>query len=489
MPGNKLIIIGLDGGTFNFIDPLMEKGELPNIEFMIKNGVRAELESTKPPVTCPAWPSFMTGLNPGKHGATGFVIGKNKNIVSYDKIEGEKFWDMLAEKNKKSIIVNVPITYPPKIKDGIMISCMLTPPDKNFCYPPQLNEEIKKNVPGYVVGFDLNVAQLLDKKESWNKFNLMIEKRYALFKYLLDTKPWDLGIVVFSATDIISHKSWDNRSKINDVYSKIDKYIGELLKIPKTNFMVISDHGFGDFKKYARINQLFENEGLLKRKKGITLDESNAIELRRKAKKYDKFKISKVFEKLGLTKENIYVIFGKKSINFALKIIPPHVAKKIIPESSKQIDYENTKAYLIDNECQGIKINATNEEKEEIICKIINLLTNLTDEGLPVIKNIYRKEDIFSGKYINSLPDIYLEANEYFFIKGFGKQVIEEKDFNFGKHWKEGILIAFGPDIQQRKVLPKKNIIDIAPTVLHLFNIKENRMDGKIIKDLFKISG
>jgi predicted AlkP superfamily phosphohydrolase/phosphomutase len=65
---NKLLVIGLDGASFNVLDPLIEKGYLPNLSKLIFEGSRADLETTFPPITAVAWSSFMTGKNPRKHG-------------------------------------------------------------------------------------------------------------------------------------------------------------------------------------------------------------------------------------------------------------------------------------------------------------------------------------------------------------------------------------------------------------------------------------
>jgi predicted AlkP superfamily phosphohydrolase/phosphomutase len=64
----RLLIISLDGATFDLIDPGSTQGKLPHITALMKRGLRADLESTIPPATFPAWSSFMTGKNPGRHG-------------------------------------------------------------------------------------------------------------------------------------------------------------------------------------------------------------------------------------------------------------------------------------------------------------------------------------------------------------------------------------------------------------------------------------
>jgi predicted AlkP superfamily phosphohydrolase/phosphomutase len=67
-----VIVIALDGATFDLLDPWLDEGVLPTLARLIAGGVSGRLSSTLPPITAPAWASFMTGKNPGKHGVFDF---------------------------------------------------------------------------------------------------------------------------------------------------------------------------------------------------------------------------------------------------------------------------------------------------------------------------------------------------------------------------------------------------------------------------------
>jgi len=75
----KMVVIGIDGATFDVIDPMVERGELPNLATLMKEGCRGELESTFPPITHTAWSTFSTGKNPGKHGVFDFIDPPYRN--------------------------------------------------------------------------------------------------------------------------------------------------------------------------------------------------------------------------------------------------------------------------------------------------------------------------------------------------------------------------------------------------------------------------
>ena len=70
---NKVLIVGIDGGTFTIIKPLVEQGKLPAIKKLMESGTHGILRSTAPAITAAAWSTFMTGKNPGKHGLFHFI--------------------------------------------------------------------------------------------------------------------------------------------------------------------------------------------------------------------------------------------------------------------------------------------------------------------------------------------------------------------------------------------------------------------------------
>ena len=61
---NNVLMIGLDGATFTLLDPLIEQGVMPFLGSVLNNAVRADLMSTRHPLTPPAWTSMITGRSP-----------------------------------------------------------------------------------------------------------------------------------------------------------------------------------------------------------------------------------------------------------------------------------------------------------------------------------------------------------------------------------------------------------------------------------------
>ena len=82
----KVLIVGLDGATWTVLTPWLEDGSLPNLRRLCQAGCWGELLSTIPPLSAPAWSTFATGKNPGKHGVFHFVRPSDSGNTSKAKL-------------------------------------------------------------------------------------------------------------------------------------------------------------------------------------------------------------------------------------------------------------------------------------------------------------------------------------------------------------------------------------------------------------------
>ncbi len=284
----KVAVIGLDCLEPSLVfDRWID--HLPNIRQLMRVGTYGELTSCLPPITVPAWSCMAASKDPGTLGIYGF---RNRADHSYDKlsiatstaVKEPRIWDLLTEAGKQSIVIGVPGTYPiTRTPAGCMVTCFLTPdttdPRITWTHPPELRTEIESLVGEYMV--DVKGFRTDDKKWLLDQISLMTEKRFALARHLMKTRPWDLFWMVEMGTDRIHHGFWSCmdpshhahvpgnafEQAIFECYQYIDKEVGQTLDgldLEKTAVWLVSDHGAKSMVGGCCFNQWLLNEGYLR---------------------------------------------------------------------------------------------------------------------------------------------------------------------------------------------------------------------------------
>src|SRR4030067_1686418 len=291
----KVLIFGLDGGTWAVFDSLIEEGYMPNLKKLIEKGVSGVLKSTIPPITPAAWTSFQTGMNPGKHGVFSFIqFDKDKkkfSFVNSDSIMVETVFEYLSRNGFKIISINLPVTYPPKHINGIMISCFLTPSIKcDFIYPQHLKEVILKRFPDYTVSpvelvYKFNpFKSKRDFEKFLNGMLAQIKEKKELALYLMNNHEWDIFFLQFQSLDSFQHILWpyldrthplfDNtkyKQLASSYFAELDTAIGEILECSAKTLkpgdevlnIALSDHGFKKMRKAFNFQRWLIENGYL----------------------------------------------------------------------------------------------------------------------------------------------------------------------------------------------------------------------------------
>ncbi|HDS31197.1 MAG TPA: hypothetical protein ENN67_09155, partial [Firmicutes bacterium] len=291
--GKRLVIIGLDGASFNYLDPILESGSLPNFKEFFTNGVRAKCLSTIPPLTPPAWSTMMTGVNPGKHGIFDFLqpdSGGLFRMMDASFRARKSFLDHADENGIRTISLLVPYTFPPNPDNkGVAVSGLGTPSaESDFIRPHSLRDKILSKFP-FLKGTDPTKGESID---SLHKSLLNNTEQTALLaKFAMDEMPdWGICFTVFQATDLIPHfycryfdkthpdYEADNDSEIAryrdslaTIYRSIDSFLGDCMEIISRDggwVILVSDHGsqplMGAIGKDAFLTKFLQDEGYLK---------------------------------------------------------------------------------------------------------------------------------------------------------------------------------------------------------------------------------
>jgi len=509
---NKLLVIGLDGASFNVLDSLIEKGYLPTIAGLIASGARSDLTTTFPPITAVAWSSFMTGKNPGKHGIFEFVRRDHQSnrelAVNASFRQGRAIWDLLSDAGNKVIVHNFPCTYPPHEINGLMIADFMTPRGRrDFAYPESLLDEIEGEFGSYRLHLSQtyaegNVDAVLD--ELFDE----LEYKAKVAEYLMTRYEWDAFFQYFWGTDRIQHELWHiiddqhprhneeearvYRDRVYEYFKRVDEILGRLIVVAGNDPLVLiaSDHGFGAAHKYCSLNIWLLQEGFLQLKPDVAT------------------RAKKLMFSLGVTPELAFKLTRKipAALRPARGVSSQPGASKLLGKfflSFNDVDWSRSTAFSKGNYGQiyvnlkGREPNGSVDESQYDAVRdaIIERLRALNDPatGGPWVGQVFRREDIYNGPLVGDAPDIaFLPADMRYLPLGnadFTSNKFMVDAFGIsGCHRMNGVMIASGSGIERGCVLDGARIYDMAPTLLYLtgHGIPDD-MDGRVLQEM--ISG
>lgn len=434
----KNLIIGVDGGSFEQLNPLLKKNLLPNFNKILKNGFSATLNVTIPPITVPSWPCLFSGLTPPQLGYNYFSVqGKglfNSTVWASNAI----FSNPLL----KSFVLNVPGTYPAWKINGEMFTGLLSP--QLSTYPENLKEIYKKK---WQEGKTDNPIQNLHKTFKM-KSNLFLSKLREDF---------DLMIYVIGIPDHTSHVGYLSSSEmihyINLDYKKIDNFLSVILDSKDfDNLFLISDHGLTQYKKIFYFNHWIKKRGFFtfpsqsneKIWKGFFLKLFGIIKPLIKPNKV----LIKAYERF-LLKPKQSNLNSKQREDKRYSLMRPQTSF-YIPDIMRLRTYKSNVG--------GIFLYGNYKSKKEAIISALN-------KEKCVKKIITPEFELFPDIYIILHPDMFFSVEPSLFLK---------RKTEIISHSMNGLFIAYGKNIKPGRA-NSVQYFDFAPTVLHSFNLEKQR--------------
>jgi predicted AlkP superfamily phosphohydrolase/phosphomutase len=490
-----MLVIGLDGVTWQVLKPLVERGLMPNLGQLMATGYHSTLMSTIPPMSASAWTTFITGVNPGKHGILQFVNLKagaaakeqvveifpgGFAVVNARSIREPTLWQRLSQAGLRVGIINVPMTYPPEPVNGFMITCMLTPPGaRNFTYPPELADELDDD---YEIDLPLHEREFhFDADRFLDRLVEVMEKRGRAALQLMEQHEWDFFMVVFTTTDRLQHRFWkvlvpgypeydapeaaDYRARLEEYHHRLDACLGHLVTAAGQGIhvMVLSDHGFGPIADWAVHKQALLHHLNLAGQGG----KAPIVRLR-----------SLIEGKLGLTVSDV-----RRYLNRLM----PRKAASWVESQARQAEHRvrsRDRAYLVSlqENIGGVFFNPQvaddrdNAQLEALKQAVTNRLYQLTipETGEPLVCDVYRREELYSGERLDECPDLIFVLKQGYGLAGGvapGGQLISarrQEPQKQGTHRQDGILVLTGPAIQPQAAREPEQLIDVTATILYL---------------------
>ncbi len=507
----KVFVLGLDGASPDVINSLIDNGRLPSFKLLKDGGVFGKLRTTIPPITGSAWSSFMTGKNPGKHGIFDFTYRKEGKYelspINARMREGEAFWSIATEAERKVCIFNVPVTYPPDPVNGIMVSGMLTPSSRgDYTHPLSVASALDRLTGKYQIHITESYSKKKEERFLKHLYEVTSKQKRAM-DFLLNQEDWDLFVAVFQGIDVLQHELWHTYDRLHfrhgryedqyidtipQFYEYMDRVLGEVMEWcekKEANLIVMSDHGAGPLKKLLYVNNFLIKKGFLKLRPGaVTRFKHFIFDLGMAPMTFYHVLLS-----VGLGRLKHKTRFGQGSSwlkNFFL--------------SFEDVDWNASKAYAIGSTAGQVYVNLEGREPHGIVKngseyeavreEIITELKGLTDPetGQRIVEEIYRKEELYSGPHVSTAPDIVflpkgLEIVAFGEYEFASHRILDYSRVLSSSHRMDGILFMRGSGLKQGSTIMNGNIIDIAPTILYLLGLPvAPDMDGTVLRDSFE---
>lgn len=433
-----LLVVAWDGAGFDEVDAWIRQGDLPHLARLAGRGSLRPLRSTWPPVTFPAWTSFMTAADPSHHGVTDFTVREGSSyevrFVNASWRHVPTIWRELSDAALKVGVYGFPATYPPEPL-ALQVCGFDTPLGAVGALKAAQPEGLAQDLLQRYGALGIEGPDQTSIGSGWHEQTLAflqqsISRRTQITEDLLRERSFDVFAVHYMESDTVSHhfrqftdpdsprfRATDSeqvREALRSVYRALDDALGRLIKAagPQATVMLVSDHGSaGSGDRVVFWNRWLADTGFLSWKQGAGVIGAGA----------------------GLARKA------------ALRMLPAAWSRRLFAmlpsaanwvESGRRfggIDWSNTQAFSEElNYNPSIWLNIKGREPAGCLAPqdVPGLVSRLTQEALSlrdplddgaVVERVWRREELYGGPHLGRLPDLLLELrrpNGYAYLNG-----------------------------------------------------------------------
>jgi len=479
-PTRRFLILGLDGGTFDLLDPLMEAGELPFLRSLVDRGVRAPLTSVYPAKTIPAWYSCATGRDPGELGIYGFTEptggpGQSKLVQTFRPAEA--MWDRLSRQGVKVGVVNFPLLagYP---LHGFVVPGMFS--DQPVTYPRELRAEVEGSL-GAPYPPELPLHRESDRASWLALATRTVVQRGRSAAALATAHRPDFLFALFRETDRVEHQYWAELARpvaeipqdLREFWRAVDAACREV----DTAFraaggpavtLVISDHGHGTIESDFLTNRWLAEEGYLVFRQGADIDGRNLLA-----------RMILWSQRMGLGR-----VLAKPIAGFLRESRAQGLSRLVsgagsFEQMAERIDWRRTVAFSYPVP-EGIYLNPRNpdltpERRETVLREMRERLEAFPDARIEV----FTPRDLYHGRNFQRAPSLLIRVDnmrtELRMDFNYPQSMIRERPeffYGCGTHRMNGIFIAAGDGVFRGPGDGPLSLLDVAPTVLEGMGVR-----------------
>lgn len=497
------LVIGLDGGEWDVIDPMIKAGQLPNIAQLKQSGVSGPLESITPPVSPPAWNSINAGTNPGKHGIFDFSTFNeeyNRRSINSSDRSATPFWVVMNDQGISTGLFKIPFVYPPGDVNGFIVSGFPTPNTvDDFARPQSLVDRVG---PIEELFEDWSLQQAGDYEAFKQNLIEVAERQTEIFLELIQDHETDFSMTVYDGSDRVQHFFWKYFDEshpryepdsplagaIEEYYATVDRGIGRLIDEvgDDCNIVILSDHGFGPLSYDIYIDEWLEKEGFLSRRsEESTTKAANDV--------------------LATTLNIAWSMANQAGFGSTVKSILPSswfdFGSNLQDEAYHNTVWEETQAFFTTLSGQALYINledrfsngtVSRERYDEVVEEIRASLLSIQhpETGEKLVEEVIRSDEEFEGWRLDDAPNLIVRTVSNCTMKGgYSDSLVQPSTQNAhdrsGDHRTNGIFLASGPSFEEGSI-EGASVLDIAPTLLYLQGSPiPSVMDGTVLTELF----
>jgi len=451
----ETIVLGLDGGDWDLIRPWIEDGSLPNLRSIRADGLWSVSRSVLPPVTCPNWKCYASSTSPGGHDVYWWdVVDREECSVSVPdstSFTAPELWDYLNDEGISTGVVNLPMSYPPRSVDGLMVSGGPQSREVDYTHPAGLEDTLEEKF-GYRVRPRKAVRG--EANRGVDETLALIEKRFRTAESLVESHDLQFLHLTVFYLNVIQH-FYGRAPPTKRAWEIIDEWVGRFRTEAETLFLV-SDHGCTEIETEFYVNEWLSSEGHL-----ITTD-SYVNHL----------------QEFGLTQERFVSLVGQLQIEPFLREHLPRNVLDLVPTSDgatrqAKFDTVDTVESSAIASGQGVLYVLEDPHTEAYATTreaIVEGLRGLqTPDGTEVAETVHVGEAVYPDGDPQYRPDIVFEQNSGIHTSD---AVGHDSIFDTPTEWvaenrRDGLFAAVGDAIEPAGKLDPISILDIAPTVLY----------------------
>jgi predicted AlkP superfamily phosphohydrolase/phosphomutase len=475
----RTIAIGLDGCSWNVLEPLLETGELPNLAALRERSAHAVLESTVPFFTGPAWASFATACSPAAHGVYDFMMLREDgeiSVASQHDLRRKTYYQQLGDEGKRSVLINLPLD-----QDGcegaVIVNSWLTDDDARRILPVGRRKRYERLLSKYRT-FPQSAGDL-------DELRAIEQARFDLVRELVLAEAWDHFFVLFSSTDWLGHSATgsflegkpDARAAFLRLYRDLDRYIGWLVDhAPDATIALLSDHGQCEEEAVLRVNAVLRDLGLAQpAEHGETNGDPFFVSRRARAR----IRV-RVPAALGRHRSNPLIRPGallmKRMLRDGLGIQ--------LARAAHQVDRVSSRAYCPTDASFAIY---TRDLDDGDVGRIREALLSVRlPDGRPAVDNVWTPMELY-GRRIGFAPTLlFAPAHGVRPSATIKEDVISAaRAPGAGCHQRDGILMLAGPNVRATD-LGRCSIYDVAPTLLWTMGCGiPEEIDGRVLFEAY----